>query len=147
MKKLMVTLLSCHIFFCTYSQNEKIEKEVRQIEEKRTAAYMIKDTATLLKMYAPEYFVNSPSNRVIALDEFIKRLMSGIISTAGYTNEIEKIIIKGNIVISMGHESYIGAEKNPEAGQTITMRYTNFWVKEKDGWKLFARHANLVCKQ
>jgi ketosteroid isomerase-like protein len=106
---------------------------------------MIKDVATILKMYAPEDLVNSPGNRVIALDEFIKRLMSGVISTTDYTNEIEKINIKGNIVISMGHESYIGAEKNPEAGQTITMRYTNFWVKEKDDWKLFARHANVVC--
>ena len=145
MKKLMFTLLSLLIFFCTYSQNEKIEKEIRQVEKKRTDAYMIKDTATILKMYAPDYFVNSPSNRVMALDDFIKRLMSGVISTTDYTNEIEKIIIKGNIVISMGHESYIGAEKNPEAGQNITMRYTNFWVKEKGDWKLFARHANIVC--
>ena len=145
MKKSMFTLLTLLIFFCTYSQNEKIEKEIRQMEEKRTAAYMIKDTATILKMYDPDYFVNSPSNRVIGLDEFIKRLMSGVISTTNYTNEIEKIIIKGTIVISMGHESYKGAEKNPEAGQTITMRYTNFWTKEKDGWKLFARHANIVC--
>ena len=147
MKKLMLTLLTLLIFFCTYSQNKNIEKEIRKIEKKRIDAYMIKDTATILKMYAPDYFVNSPSNRVIALDEFIKRLMSGIISTTGYTNEIEKIIIKGNIVISMGHESYIGAEKNPEAGQTITMRYTNFWVKENDSWKLFARHANIVCSK
>jgi ketosteroid isomerase-like protein len=143
----MSTLLSLLIFFCTYSQNEKIEKEIRQIEKKRTDAYMIKDTATILKMYAPDYFVNAPSNRVIALDEFIKRLMSGIISSTEYKHEIEKIIIKGNIVISMGHESYVGAEKNPDAGKTITMRYTNFWVKEKNGWKLFARHANVMCQQ
>ena len=145
MKKLMSTLLLLLIFFWAYSQNDKIENEIRQIEKKRTDAYMIKDTATILKMYASDYFVNSPSNRVIALDEFIKRLMSGIISTTNYTNEIEKIIIKGNIAISMGHESYIGAENNPEAGQIITMRYTNFWAKEKNGWKLFARHANIVC--
>ena len=145
MKKLILTSFSLFIFFCTYSQNEKIEKEIRQIEQKRTTAYMLKDTATILNMYAPDYFVNSPSNRVIALDEFIKRLMSGIISTTDYKNEVEKIIIKGNIVVSMGHESYVGAENNPEAGQTITMRYTNFWIKEKGDWKLFARHANIVC--
>jgi ketosteroid isomerase-like protein len=147
MKKLMFTFLSLFIFSCIYSQNQKVEKEIRQIEEKRIAAYMAKDTATILKIYAPGYFVNSPSNRVIALDEFIKRLMSGVISTTDYVNTIEKISIHGNVVISMGHESYKGAEKNPEAGQTITMRYTNFWIKEKDGWKLFARHANIVCKQ
>jgi ketosteroid isomerase-like protein len=147
MKKLMSALLPLLICFCTYSQNGKIEKEIREIEKKRTDAYMIKDTATILNMYAPDYFVNSPSNRVIALDEFIKRLMSGIISSIEYKNEVEKIIIKGNIVVSMGHESYVGAENNPEAGQTITMRYTNFWIKEKGRWRLFARHANIVCSK
>ena len=63
-----------------------------KLKKKRTDAYMIKDTATILKMYAPDYFVNSPSNRVIALDEFIKRLMSGIISTTEYKNEVEKLL-------------------------------------------------------
>jgi hypothetical protein len=37
--------------------------------------------------------------------------MPGVISSTGYTNTIEKIIIKGSIVISMGNESHIGAEK------------------------------------
>lgn len=147
MKKIIFTVSSLLFFFFVYSQNEKIEKEIRQIEEKRTNAFMRKDTAVLLKMYSADYFVNGPSGRVIPLKEFIQRLMSGVVSSSGYTHENEKIIIKGNIVISMGKESFVGTEKNPNAGEKVTMRYTNFWIKEKGDWKLFARHANIVCQQ
>ena len=60
MKKLVITSFSFLIFFCSYSQNEKIEKEIRQMEEKRVAAYIKKDTAALLKILAPEYCANRP---------------------------------------------------------------------------------------
>jgi ketosteroid isomerase-like protein len=31
------------------------------------------------------------------------------------------------------------------SGQTVKRRYTNIWMKQSAGWKLVARHANVVC--
>jgi hypothetical protein len=30
------------------------------------------------------------------------------------------------------------------AGQPVKRRFTNIWKKERDGWRLFARHANVI---
>ncbi|MEO6723285.1 MAG: hypothetical protein ABIN67_23160 [Ferruginibacter sp.] len=52
MKQLIITSFSIFVFLYCYSQDEKIEKEIRQMEEKRVTALLAKDTAALLKIYS-----------------------------------------------------------------------------------------------
>ena len=52
MKKAITTFYLLFIFFFGYSQNKEIEREIRQMEQKRVAAFLNKDTAALLK-YGP----------------------------------------------------------------------------------------------
>ena len=48
----------------------------------------------------------------------------------------------------MGLETLVPKKDAPAAGlvagRTITRRFTNIWRKEGDGYRLFARHANVM---
>ena len=146
MKKLVITSFSFLIFFCSYSQNEKIEKEIRQMEEKRVAAYIKKDTAALLKILAPEYCANRPLGVVSTREKVLELVLTDSISFSSYKFEIEHIIIKKNFVITMGNDTVEPRGNNRNAGQTLKRRYTHIWSKENGNWLLIARHANIVCQ-
>jgi hypothetical protein len=145
MKKIITTSLLLCVFICTYSQNAAIETEIKGLEQKVVQAILQKDSATLRKLWAPGFMVNAPTNRVVTGGQ-VEMVMAGAISYSSYTKEIEKIFIKGDLVITMGNETVVPAIGNPRAGQTIKRRYTNIWVKENGNWITIARHASEVCQ-
>ncbi len=145
MKKIVSTLLSLLIFISSYSQ-KAIEEEMRRLEEKVVQAVLQKDSATLRKIWAPNFMVNAPINRVVTGGQ-VELVMAGAISYSSYILDIEKILIKGDIVITMGNETVVPVLGNPKGGQTIKRRYTQIWVKENGRWIAIARHANEVCLQ
>ena len=145
MKKFSIFSFSFFICICSYAQNENIEKEIRNIEEIQAQAIVQKDSATLRRTWAPGFVVNSPRNTVVTGGQ-VEMVMAGIISYTSYKHELEKILIKGDIVISMGNETVAPVMGNPNGGQTIKRRYTNIYQKENGHWILIARHANNVCQ-
>lgn len=146
MKKLFTTLFLVFIFFCSYSQNEKIEKEIQQMEEKRVAALLIKDTAALLKIYSPDYMVNRPIGIASTRDKSIERIVADSLSFISYKFEREKIMIKKDLAITMGNETVEPTGKNRDAGKILKRRYTHIWSKENGNWVLIVRHANILCQ-
>jgi len=144
MKKFIVTSIAFLIFICGYSQNEKIENEIRQLEEKRTVAFLKKDTTALLRMWAPEYFVNRPAGLVSKRDKILELVLTDTISFTSMKSEVEYIYVKSNFVISMGNETITPSGKNANAGKTLKRRFTHVWSKDDGKWKLLARHANVV---
>ncbi len=146
MKKLIVISLSLLFFFCSYSQNEKIEKEIRQMEEKRVSALLAKDTAALLKIYSPDYAVNRPIGILSTRDKSIERIVADSLSFISYKFEMEKLIIKNGLAITMGNETVQPTGKNRDAGKTLKRRYTHIWSKENGEWILIVRHANILCQ-
>ncbi len=145
----MKKLLTVIIFFCIgslYAQDKDIEAEIRRLEQVEAQAVVSKDTATLLKLWDKDYVVNSPQNKIVfagknAADRPVMQRMK-----ASYTKEVEQIIIRGNFVFSMGGETIVPAGDDPQAGQIVKRRYTNIWEKQEGGWKLVARHANIICQ-
>jgi len=146
MKKLIITSFSIFIFLCSYSQDEKIEKEIRQMEEKRVSALLTKDTAALLKIYASDYYVNRPIGILSTRDKTMDRIVTDSISFISYKFEMEKIIVKNGLAITMGSETVQPTGKNRDAGKTLKRRYTHIWSKENGNWVLIARHANTLCQ-
>ncbi len=145
MKKLISLLSLLFIFLSTYAQNEKIEKEIRELEEKAAQAILKKDSATLRKIWARNFMVNSPRNNVLIGGQ-VEMVMAGIISYSSYIHDMEKILITGDMVISMGSETVVPVMGNPNGGKTIKRRYTNIYQKENEKWILIARHANEICQ-
>ena len=147
MKKLIITLSLYFYAGYLYAQSQDAEAEIRSLEQIEVQAVLQKDTVTLLKLWDKDYIVNSPDNVIVfagktAVDRpVLKR------PKTSFTREIEKITIRGAFVISMGSETVVPAGDQPNPGQIVKRRYTNIWEKQNGGWKLVARHANVVCQQ
>ncbi len=116
------------------------------MEEKRVSAFIIKDTAALLKIYAPDFVVNRPIGIVSTREKTIERIVADSLSFSSYKFEMEKIVIKKNLVITMGNETVEPRGKNRDAGKTLKRRYTHIWSKENGNWVLIVRHANILCQ-
>lgn len=128
-----------------YAQDQHVKNEIRNLEQAEVKAVLEKDSVMLLKLWDKDYVVNSPDNVVVfpgksTLDRpVLKR------SKISFTREVEQIIIKGDVVFSMGNETVMPSADDKSTGQTIKRRYTNIWMKQGDMWKLVARHANVIC--
>jgi hypothetical protein len=146
MKKLPVVFLLFMYVSQVSAQDQAIEKEIRGLEKMEVAAILSKDSLTLLKLWDKDYTVNSPDNVIYSAGEttldrpVLKR------PRTTFTRDTEKIMIQGNTVVSMGSETVVPAEGQPQSGQTIKRRYTNIWMKQDNQWKLVARHANIICQ-
>jgi len=116
------------------------------MEEKRVSAFMTKDTAAILKKNAPDFIVNRPLGIVSTREKAVERIVADSLSFNSYKFEMEKIIIKKNLVITMGNETVEPSGKNRDAGKTLKRRYTHIWSKENGNWILIARHANILCQ-
>lgn len=144
MKKIITASLLLFTFFCADAQDNKIKAEINGLEEQSRHAILEKDSATLRKLWSPTFMVNTPFNMVLRGGE-IDMVMSGQINYTSYKGEMEEILISGDIVITMGHETVVAVLGNRNGGQAIERRYTNIWKKGKAGWMLIARHGSELC--
>lgn len=140
MKKLILVLSLFLFAFALIAQNKSIEDEIRALEQMEVQAVLKKDTVTLLKLWDKDYVVNAPDNKINfagrnTLDRPVLQR-----SRTSFSREIEHIIVRDNVVFSMGNETV-----NPGGSQIVKRRYTNIWMKQEGGWKLMARHANVIC--
>ena len=116
------------------------------MEEKRVSALLTKDTAALLKIYSPDYAVNRPIGILSTRGKLIERIVGDSLSFISFKFEMEKLIIKNGLAITMGSETVQPAGKNRDAGKTLKRRYTHIWSKENGNWVLIVRHANVLCQ-
>jgi ketosteroid isomerase-like protein len=148
MKHIIIILVVIVNAFSIYAQNATIESEIRKLEDTEHKAMLKKELFTLQKIWASDLIVNTPVNRItLSSNELIDLVKAGIFIFSSFTREVEQILIKDDVVITMGNETVVPAGKSPKAGQTIKRRYTHFWMKENGSWRLAARHANEICTQ
>jgi ketosteroid isomerase-like protein len=145
MKKLFFTLCCVVCVLRVCAQNSGTESEIKKLEQLEVDAILKKDTVTLLKLWDKNYVVNAPDNKInfagkTTLDRPVLRQ-----SRTAFTRDVEHIIVKENIAISMGSETVVPTENQSQSQRPIKRRYTNIWVKQDGSWKLTARHANVIC--
>jgi ketosteroid isomerase-like protein len=127
------------------AQAPAAEAEIRCLEQMEARAVLAKDSATLRTLWDKELVVNNPDNRVVTANaDPIDRPVMQKARTA-FTRTVERITFRGDFAFSMGSETLVPSGDQPRAGQTVVRRYTNIWMRQPDGWKLVARHANVVC--
>jgi Domain of unknown function (DUF4440) len=127
------------------NMKNEIEDEIRKLEQTEVQAVLAKDTTVLAKLWDKNYIVNCPYNKVVLANaDPVDRPVLKKARTS-FAREVEQIMVRDNIVISMGNETVVPAGDLPKAGQTVKRRYTNIWMKVDECWKLVARHANEIC--
>ena len=146
MKKIIL-LITCILWFLSISaQTNTVEAEINSLENAMAQAIVRQDTIFLKKVWAPNLIVNAPINKVVVGGQ-IKMVASGFIRYKSLESHNERMMVKDNLVISMGTETLGTLGGNyPTSGQMITRRYTNFWQKQNEKWILIARQASNLCQ-
>jgi ketosteroid isomerase-like protein len=142
MKRLIITLSSVLIFFCTNAQSAA-EIKIRKLENEQRAAFLKKDTTTLFELFSPNFVVNAPTNKVTTLQDLKFLIRKGEVDMEVFDRITERVTFNNNIAIAMGNETLHPTGKMPNAGKTVKRRYTNIWMKSKNSWQLVARQALL----
>ncbi len=127
----------------------KTESEIRKLEQTVVTAILNADTTMLKQVWAPEFLVNNPRNNISAnRDAVMQTQKAGMIDYSSFERVIEQIQFQKDIVITMGHETFVSRNDIPgaKAGQTYKRRFTNIWMKKKGKWQQIARHASIICE-
>ena len=119
------------------------------MEQTVVMAILNADTNTLKQVWAPEFLVNNPRNDISTnRDAVLKTQKSGMIDYSSFERVIEQMQFQKEIVITMGHETFVSRNDIPgaKAGQMYKRRFTNIWMKKKGKWQQIARHASIICQ-
>jgi ketosteroid isomerase-like protein len=120
------------------------EALIRSLENEERNAILKGDTTTLYRLMSSKIVVHNPENTVVNLKQIMQRIKSGKINYGSFDRQIEKVTFIGDAAIVMGQEILIPKGTTQNAGKTVTRRFTNFWMKENDVWKLSARQATII---
>ncbi|MBS1730475.1 MAG: nuclear transport factor 2 family protein [Bacteroidetes bacterium] len=146
MKKIIIA--SCLFFFGYHlsAQNSTVENEIKNLEQMEVQAVLHKDTTTLKKLWDKDYIVNNPENKIVLakLNSIDRPVLQK--QRTDFSRVVEKVLVNGDIAISMGKEIVTSMEESTKSEKTIERRYTNIWMKKEGLWKLVARHANKICQ-
>ena len=122
------------------------EMEIRQLEKHWTELLDKGDTTSLLRIWSEKYVVNNPNGKIVTPKEIVALMKSGHKFPA-VERIIEKITFNQDIAIVMGKELQQPENMTPNHENWIPRRFTNVWIKTKEGWQLAARQSSQVISQ
>ena len=117
------------------------EQEIRALEERARLAFLAADIPTLQALWDNRLLVNSPLNMVNDKARVLELLGSGRIRHTVDEVAIEQIARYGDIVVVMGRDTVDG----PPTNVVTQRRFTNVWQLQDEGWRMIARHAQVVA--
>ncbi len=140
MKKIIISLFLLAAMPTVFAQS-KVQDEIKALEKQEVEAFLNQDYKALDKLWDRDLIVNSAKNTIEHNAQEVKDLLKrGIIKNAEMTREVEQVLIKGKMAVSMGNEKVKSMQ-----GQVVLRRYTNIWLKTKTGWKMTASQHSIIC--
>ncbi len=124
-------------------QNDALEQKIRKLEQGEIDALLRNDLNAVESNWAKDYVVNNPFNVVVNASQ--GPIRAGTLTYSSFVREVERVLIHGNTVIVMGHETVVPSGTSADVGKTINRRFTNIWMKRNGKWLLTARHASVIC--
>lgn len=123
---------------------EPREAEIRRLEQLERESVMKGDSAALFdKIWAPTMVVNTPANVVGTVEGTKAIFRAGGLKYISFERTIEKIVFNDNIAIVMGGEVIKPQGKQPNAGKTVSRRFTHVWKNTGNTWSIIARQATI----
>jgi hypothetical protein len=134
--------------FTSIAQNNKIEKLIKGLDQKNAYIVAHADTTALMKLLASEFTINRTTGAIVSgRDKTLELMRHGMVSYDSFSIKTEMVLVKGPaLAISMGSEVVVSGGNRELKGQIVSRRFTHVWIKENGSWRLFARHANNICK-
>jgi hypothetical protein len=144
--KHLFTLSAIFIFSSgfTLAQDPR-EQEIRRLENLERES-VLKDDSTALfdKIWSPTMIVNTPANVVGTVQGTKAIFRAGGLRYFAFERTIEKISFYDNIAIVMGGEMIKPQGKQPNAGKTVSRRFTHVWQFKNNSWSIIARQATII---
>ena len=117
------------------------EQDIRALEEAGRVAFLAADTQPLAGMWDDALLVNSPLNVINDKARVLDLLKAGRIRHTFDDVVIEQVERYDNVVVVMGRDTVDG----PPHGDIMHRRFTNIWQLRDEGWRMIARHAQVVA--
>jgi ketosteroid isomerase-like protein len=140
----LIFIIPSFVLAQSAKRSNALEQEIRKLEQAQVDALLRDDVAAMKRNWAEDYVVNNPFNE--AVDATKGPIQAGTLRYSSFTREIERVLMRGEVVIVMGRETVVPKATSPDSGKTINRRFTNIWMKRKGQWLLTARHANVICQ-
>lgn len=141
MKKFFISFALFVITQSALLAQSKVEAEIIKLEQLEIRSIEKGDTITLLKLWGDKYVCNNPYGVIVTVPQILGFIRAGEIDYSSTERIVERVTVVKNIAISMGREVVKPQNNTPNAGKTITMRFTHTWIKNKAGWEMAARQA------
>lgn len=120
------------------------ESEIRRLEQLERESVMKGDSSALFyKIWSPTMIINTPANVVGTVEGTKAIFRSGRLKYLSFERNIEKIVFNENIAIVMGGEVINPHGKQPNAGKTVSRRFTHVWKYSGNSWSIIARQATI----
>ena len=121
------------------------ESTIRSLEERERTAVLKEDVQALERLWSEELIVNTPQSDISAdRSVVLDRIRRGLIRYSQFDREIEAIRFSENIAIVMGSETIVRKVDSAETPKPVRRRFTNIWRQSTQGWRMIARHANVL---
>jgi len=144
-----LSLLSFTLFIACLTNNvsaqDAREDEIRRLENLERESVLKSDSAALFdKLWSPKMIVNTPANVVGTVEGTKQLLRTGGLKYLSFERNIEKIIFNDDVAIVMGGEVIKPQGTQPNAGKTVSRRFTNVWKFSNNSWSIIARQATII---
>ena len=121
------------------------EVEIKRLENLERESVLKTDSAALFdKLWSPKMVINSPANTVGTVEGTKQLLRTGGLHYLSFERNIEKITFNNDVAIVMGSEVIKPQGSQPNAGKTVTRRFTNVWQLSNNHWSIIARQATII---
>ncbi|HEY5746469.1 MAG TPA: nuclear transport factor 2 family protein [Chryseolinea sp.] len=148
MKSLFILLISimCLLTPLTnaWSQDPR-ESEIRRLEDLERRSVLASDSTALFeKIWSPTMIINTPANVVGTVQNTKAIFRAGGLRYLAFERTIEKMAFNDNVAIVMGGEMIKPQGSQPNAGKTVTRRFTHVWLYKNNSWSIIARQATII---
>jgi ketosteroid isomerase-like protein len=150
--KLLIALATITLLLATSlaaqqggTTSQTADKDLQNRFREYADALTKRDSATLDKIWAPEYTFINPRGEVVTKEQRMANLKSGATEFKAINPQQEKLQLHGDIAIDIGRVNlegtrYSGKESSGE------YRYMNVWVKKQGQWQMLANQITLIAK-
>jgi hypothetical protein len=142
---LFTVIMTGNVTGQTTIPHDSLEQKIRTLEQFQVDALLRNDIAAMKENWATDYVVNNPMNEVVEARK--GRIQAGTRTYSSFNRAIERVLIHDNTVIVMGQETVVPSGNAPDAGKTVSRRFTNIWMKRDGTWLLTARQSTVICPQ
>lgn len=143
---LVLLLISYQVLAQNDFENADLREKIKKLDLAHARAIYEGNSIALDSLMNDDVTVNHPTNRIVKeKKELLDLIRKGVIRYSRFERTPEKFLFYKDMVIVMGNEIVIPATGAPNAGKQLERKYTNIWMKNKNRWQLFVRHANNVC--